>query len=76
MVRKQVQDLSDLLQDIQVTNQITDRKTTITGISIDSRTVEPGNIFLAVPGTKVDGHQYIHPAVNNGAVTIDRKSVV
>ena len=70
MVRKQVQDLADLFQEIQVTNQFPKRKTTITGISIDSRTIEPGNIFLAVPGTNVDGHEFIHPAVINGASAI------
>lgn len=70
MVQEQPQDLSDLLLEIQVINQLPDREITITGISIDSRIVEPGNIFLAVPGARVDGHEYIHPAVLNGASAI------
>jgi len=42
----------------------------ITGISIDSRAVQPGYLFVAMTGGTVDGHDYIRSAVNNGAVAI------
>lgn len=42
----------------------------ITGISIDSRAVEPGHLFIAMHGGTVDGHDYIPKAVENGAVAI------
>jgi UDP-N-acetylmuramoyl-tripeptide--D-alanyl-D-alanine ligase len=39
----------------------------ITGISIDSRTVQPGEAFFAIKGDRVDGHNYASIAVANGA---------
>jgi len=42
----------------------------ITGITLDSREVKPGNIFVAVEGTSLDGHQYIPKAIENGASVI------
>lgn len=35
---------------------------------IDSRAVEPGDLFLAIPGERVDGHQFIGEALQRGAV--------
>lgn len=40
----------------------------ITGISSDSRTVEPGYLFVALEGVHTDGHQFIQQAFNKGAV--------
>jgi UDP-N-acetylmuramoyl-L-alanyl-D-glutamate--2,6-diaminopimelate ligase len=39
----------------------------ITGIAYDSRKVEPGYLFVAVPGTRTDGHEYLSEAVKRGA---------
>jgi UDP-N-acetylmuramoyl-tripeptide--D-alanyl-D-alanine ligase len=30
----------------------------INGVSIDSRTIKPGDLFLAFPGERVDGHDF------------------
>lgn len=38
-----------------------------TGIAIDSRKVEKGDIFVALPGERVDGHDYVAAALNDGA---------
>ena len=35
---------------------------------IDSRAVEPGDLFLAIPGERVDGHQFVGEALQRGAV--------
>ena len=43
---------------------------TFTGISSKDKQVEPGDIFVAIPGEKVHGAQYIESAVKNGAVAI------
>jgi UDP-N-acetylmuramoyl-tripeptide--D-alanyl-D-alanine ligase len=39
-----------------------------TGVSIDSRTVEPGDLFVAIKGPSLDGHDYISKALGAGAV--------
>ena len=38
------------------------------GYSIDSRTVKPGDLFFAVKGERLDGHDYVHAALERGAV--------
>ncbi len=37
-------------------------------VSIDSRSLMPGALFVALPGTKVDGHEHVAAALANGAV--------
>jgi UDP-N-acetylmuramoyl-L-alanyl-D-glutamate--2,6-diaminopimelate ligase len=41
---------------------------TVTGIADDSRIVEPGNVFVAVRGWNMDGHDYLAKAAERGAV--------
>ncbi len=38
------------------------------GYSIDSRTIGAGELFFAVTGERVDGHDYVEAALGNGAV--------
>jgi UDP-N-acetylmuramoyl-tripeptide--D-alanyl-D-alanine ligase len=38
------------------------------GYSIDSRTVAPGELFFAVKGERLDGHDYVNAALEKGAV--------
>ena len=40
---------------------------TITGISIDSRTLEPGEAFFAIKGEQFDGHNFLTAATKAGA---------
>lgn len=42
----------------------------ITGISLDSRKVEKGFLFVCLKGLETDGHKYIENAVNAGAVAV------
>ena len=44
------------------------RDVTFTGITSDSRQVEPGMLFAALPGENFDGHDYIRQAGERGAV--------
>src|SRR6266516_6146138 len=41
--------------------------TVITEAVIDSRQVIPGSLFVAIPGEKVDGHDFIEEAFRRGA---------
>jgi UDP-N-acetylmuramoyl-tripeptide--D-alanyl-D-alanine ligase len=38
------------------------------GYSIDSRTVGPGQLFFAVKGERLDGHDFVESALEHGAV--------
>lgn len=39
----------------------------IAGVAIDSRRVQPGNLFVALAGERVDGHDFVDAAQNAGA---------
>jgi UDP-N-acetylmuramoyl-L-alanyl-D-glutamate--2,6-diaminopimelate ligase len=60
--------LSQLVAGLSITPPGADPE--ITGISEDSRRIEPGMLFVAVPGTSLDGHAYIGDAVARGAAAI------
>ena len=42
----------------------------IDGITDDSREVQPGFLFVAVPGVNVDGHRFIPNALAAGATVV------
>ena len=42
----------------------------IAGVSADSRAVKPGFLFVAVPGTKADGLEFLPQALEAGAVAV------
>ena len=42
----------------------------ISGLALDSRNVEEGNLFFAMTGANTDGHKYIPAAVERGAVVV------
>ncbi|MGR7995430.1 UDP-N-acetylmuramoylalanyl-D-glutamyl-2,6-diaminopimelate--D-alanyl-D-alanine ligase [Xanthobacter sp. ZOL 2024] len=47
----------------------------VTGISIDSRTLSPGDAFFAIAGENSDGHDYVETALRAGAaVAVVEKS--
>jgi UDP-N-acetylmuramoyl-tripeptide--D-alanyl-D-alanine ligase len=39
-----------------------------TGLSINSKEINPGDIFIAIKGEKVDGHAFLDDAFKNGAI--------
>jgi UDP-N-acetylmuramoyl-L-alanyl-D-glutamate--2,6-diaminopimelate ligase len=67
--------LSDLISHFEKAHYLTNRKIQRSNIDIskicyDSRSVEGGAIFFAVPGVHVDGHDYIEAAKNQGCSTV------
>lgn len=40
----------------------------ITGVSHDTRTLEPGNLYVALQGENFDGHEFLSQAFEKGAV--------
>lgn len=50
--------------------QSADPSTEFVGNSIDSRTIQPGEIFWALPGEQTDGHRYAVAAYEHGAALV------
>lgn len=50
------------------------QKGLVSGVSIDSRRIKPGDLFIALRGKNYDGHDYVIDAVKGGAkaILIDR----
>ena len=42
----------------------------VTGLAYDSRRVTPGTVFVALPGHRTDGHEFIADAIARGAVAV------
>jgi len=45
-----------------------DQEAVAMGYSIDSRTLNPGDLFIAIAGERFDGHNYVQAALDKGAV--------
>src|SRR5438309_1366243 len=45
-----------------------DQESVAMGYSIDSRTLNPGDLFIAIIGERFDGHEYVQAAFEKGAV--------
>ena len=45
-----------------------DAATAIGRVSIDSRTLEPGDFFVAIAGETFDGHRFVNDALRGGAI--------
>ncbi len=71
--------LHEILRSIRPTAAEDSPDSLITGVTQDSRAVQPGNVFVAVPGFSVDGHEYLESAIANGAsaliVQADRRQI-
>ena len=62
--------LNELLKNVEVLNVLGDTEVEITGVNIDSRKIEKGHLFIAIPGTQTDGHKFIPKAIELGAVAV------
>src|SRR5438128_4569972 len=63
----QLKHLVDELSAVKVEGPL-DRE--IAGISYDSRRVTPGMVFVAIPGQRTDGHEFISRAIDRGATAV------
>ena len=68
--------IKDLLQGVEVLSvQGVDSEQEVRGVSCDTRTIRPGELFVAVDGTARDGRCYCRQALEQGAagVVCDRE---
>ena len=62
--------LYELISDIAAEDVCGDTIIDIKSISIDSKNVNKGDLFIAIEGTKTDGHKYISQAIAKGAAAV------
>lgn len=62
--------LSELIENMRVERLLNFADIEVTGISTDSRTLQGGELFIAVKGGSVDGHEFIEHAGTRGAVAL------
>lgn len=60
--------LAELVKSLAPLQQSGSLDREITGIAYDSREVQPGSLFVAIPGFHVDGHNFLAAAAHQGAV--------
>lgn len=47
----------------------------ITGVEIDSRRVTAGDLFVAIPGERVDGHRFVPEVLKKGAYALAEQEI-
>ena len=62
--------LSELLKQTRVLTLRADPELEVGGVNCDSRTVQPGDAYVAIRGYQTDGHRYIPDAIRRGASVI------
>ena len=62
--------LRQLLAGVPLAGGAADPDMEINSISWDSRTLEPGALFVALPGEKTDGRRYVRAALERGAAAV------
>jgi UDP-N-acetylmuramoyl-tripeptide--D-alanyl-D-alanine ligase len=63
--------LAEIAADLAGTVHDGDPQTRVNGlVTFDSRHVEPGGLFVALSGTRVDGHDFVGRAIESGAVGV------
>ena len=66
----QTKSLASLLTKDEILKRCGSLDTKITGICYDSRLIQPGSLFVALPGLHTDGHLFTREAIRRGAVAI------
>lgn len=60
--------LTDVLEALTGKHIDMQKPLTFSEAAIDSRQVIPGSLFVALPGVRTDGHQFVGAAFQNGAI--------
>ncbi len=68
--------LSNLLENVKITNVQGNIDIKISGIAFNSLDVKPGDVFVCIHGFKTDGHQYAQDALERGAVAVVAEKTV
>lgn len=64
MIVKTIQQVAEMMG---APYELSHKDIVIQGVSIDSRKIEKGNLFVPLKGDHTDGHRYVETAFQNGA---------
>jgi UDP-N-acetylmuramoyl-tripeptide--D-alanyl-D-alanine ligase len=65
MIKRSLKQIAEM---VSAANDISPfQEVNISGVSIDSRKIEPGNLFIPFKGENVDGHKYVEDSIRKGA---------
>ena len=62
--------LKDILYKVKISEVVGSTSFDIDNISIDSREISSSDLFIAIQGVSINGHEFIARAIDNGAVAI------
>lgn len=62
--------LSDVLHDVEFVLLSGTEDVQVNGIAYDSREVQKGDVYVCLKGANADGHDFIHEAIENGAIAV------
>ena len=65
-----MKELKEILFGVNIDSVYGDTNLSISGISFDSRQIKQNNIFIAIKGYDLDGHNFIDQSINNGAKVV------
>lgn len=62
--------LHELLAELEVFELSGNAAVAVKGLACDSRRVQPGDLFVALRGFRVDGHRFVDQAIERGAAAV------
>lgn len=66
MIKRTLREIEQMIEGSKTCKK--DRNIVIHGVSIDSRSIKSGELFIPIKGEKFDGHNFILDAIESGAV--------
>lgn len=67
MINRRLSQVSDMLASLAISSCEGMQDVVIQGVSIDTRTLQQGSLFIPIVGDRFDGHQYVEEAFQRGA---------
>lgn len=69
-ITNNIKSLKDIIGDLKEVEILGDPHTKVSGITQDSRKITQGDLYICIPGLKVDGHKFAEDAVRAGAAAL------
>ncbi len=63
-------ELKDILYKVTLNSVVGSTNVAINNLDFDSRKISLNDVFVAITGTVVDGHEFIDTAIKQGAIAI------